>query len=79
MEPMIEHRFRELGIDRTTAVGTQSIVIQPLVLAGTRTMAVIPERLGRHFAEQAGVRAAGSALSARPAALGDVLDPPGRP
>jgi DNA-binding transcriptional LysR family regulator len=56
MEPMIEHRFRELGIDRATAVGTQSIVIQPLVLAGARTMAVIPERLGRHFAEQAGVR-----------------------
>ena len=56
MEPMIEHRFRELGIDRATAVGTQSIVIQPLVLAGTRTVAVIPERLGRHFAEQAGVR-----------------------
>jgi DNA-binding transcriptional LysR family regulator len=53
---MIEHWFRELGIDRVTAVGTQSIVIQPLVLAGTRMMALIPERLGRHFAGQAGIR-----------------------
>jgi DNA-binding transcriptional LysR family regulator len=56
MEPMIERRFRELGIDRVTAVGTQSIVIQPLVLPGTRMMAVIPERLGRHLAGQAGIR-----------------------
>ena len=56
MEPMIEHRFRELGIDRATAVGTESIVIQPLVLAGTRMMALIPERLGQHFVEQAGIR-----------------------
>jgi DNA-binding transcriptional LysR family regulator len=55
-ETMIEHRFRELGIDRATAVGTESIVIQPLVLAGTRMMALIPERLGRHFAKQAGIR-----------------------
>ena len=44
---MIAHRFRELGIDRATAVGTQSIVIQPLVLAGTRMMALIPERRNR--------------------------------
>ena len=56
LDPMIEHRFRELSIDRSTAVGTESIVIQPLVLAGTRMMALIPERLGRHFAEQAGIR-----------------------
>jgi DNA-binding transcriptional LysR family regulator len=56
VEPMVEHWFRELGIDRATAVGTQSIVIQPLVLAGTRMMALIPERLGRHFAGQAGIR-----------------------
>jgi DNA-binding transcriptional LysR family regulator len=55
-ETMIEHRFRELGIDRVTAVGTESIVIQPLVLVGTRMMALIPERLGRHFAKQAGIR-----------------------
>jgi DNA-binding transcriptional LysR family regulator len=56
MEPMIEHWFRELGIDRAIAVGTESIVIQPLVLAGTRMMALIPERLGKHFAGQAGIR-----------------------
>jgi DNA-binding transcriptional LysR family regulator len=55
-DPMIERRFHELGIDRVTAVGTQSIVIQPLLLAGTRMMAVIPERLGRYFAERAGIR-----------------------
>ncbi len=55
-ETMIEHRFRELGIDRVTAVGTESIVIQPLVLAGTRMMALIPERLGKHFAKQADIR-----------------------
>ncbi len=55
-DPMIERRFRELGIDRATAVGTQSIIIQPLVLAGTRMMAVVPERLGRYFAGQAAIR-----------------------
>jgi DNA-binding transcriptional LysR family regulator len=55
-ESPAEHWFRELGIDRATAVGTESIVIQPLVLAGTRMMALIPERLGRHFAKQAGIR-----------------------
>jgi DNA-binding transcriptional LysR family regulator len=53
---MIEYRFRELGIDRVAAVGTQSIVLQPLVLTGTRMMAVMPERLGRYFAGQAGIR-----------------------
>jgi DNA-binding transcriptional LysR family regulator len=56
MEPMIEHRFRQLGIDRATAIATQSIVIQPLVLVGTRMMALVPERLGRYFAGQAGIR-----------------------
>jgi hypothetical protein len=53
---MIEHRFRQLGIDRGTAIDAQSIVIQPLVLAGTRMMALVPERLGRYFAGQAGIR-----------------------
>lgn len=56
VESMIEHWFRELGIDRAIAVRTQSIIIQPLVLVGTRMMALIPERLGRHFAGQAGIR-----------------------
>jgi DNA-binding transcriptional LysR family regulator len=56
MGSLIEHRFRELGIDRATAVGTQSIVIQPLVLSGTRLMALVPEHLGRYFAEQVGIR-----------------------
>ncbi|HUN36933.1 MAG TPA: LysR family transcriptional regulator [Trebonia sp.] len=56
MDSMVEHRFSELGIDRRTTVATESIVIQPLVLTGTRMMALIPERLGQHFAEQAGIR-----------------------
>ena len=56
MESIIKRRFRELGIERTTEVGTESIVIQPLVLAGTRMMALIPERLGRYFARYAGIR-----------------------
>jgi DNA-binding transcriptional LysR family regulator len=68
-DPMIERRFRELGIDRATAVGTQSIVIQPLVLAGTRMMAVVPERLGRHFAGQAGIRLLDPPLSFGPLRL----------
>ena len=55
-DSMIERRLREQGVDSVTAVGTQSIVIQPLVLAGTRMMAVIPERLGRYFAGQAAIR-----------------------
>jgi DNA-binding transcriptional LysR family regulator len=55
-ESLIEHRFREPGIDRAVAVATESIVLQPLVLAGTRMMALIPERLGQYFARQAGIR-----------------------
>jgi DNA-binding transcriptional LysR family regulator len=56
VDPMIERRFGEQGIDRAVAVGTQSILIQPLLLAGTRMMAVIPERLGRYLAAQAPIR-----------------------
>lgn len=55
-DSMIERRLREQGVASVTAVGTQSIVIQPLVLAGTRMMSVIPERLGRYFAGQAAIR-----------------------
>lgn len=55
-ESLIEHRFREPGIDRAVAVATESIVLQPLVLTGTRMMALIPERLGRHFSGQGRIR-----------------------
>jgi DNA-binding transcriptional LysR family regulator len=51
-----ELRFHELGIDRQIDIRTQSIVIQALMLHGTRRMALIPERLGWYFAEQAGIR-----------------------
>lgn len=56
MEPVTRHWFRELGIDRATAVATESIVVQPLLLSGTRLMALVPERLGQYFAGQAGIR-----------------------
>ncbi|GAB3572656.1 LysR family transcriptional regulator [Amycolatopsis endophytica] len=51
-----ELRFRELGIDRPIEIGTQSFVIQPFMLRGTRLMALLHERLGRYFAERAGIR-----------------------
>ncbi|MBS2538729.1 LysR family transcriptional regulator [Catenulispora sp. NF23] len=52
-DPIIERLFRRQGVERVPAIGTQSLVIQPLVLAGTRMMAVVPERLGRYFGSQA--------------------------
>jgi DNA-binding transcriptional LysR family regulator len=55
-ESLIARQFHELGLDRPTAVGTDSVLAQPLVLAGTRMMALVPERLGRYFAGPAGLR-----------------------
>lgn len=51
-----EERLRELGIQRPVEILAQSFVAQPLMLPGTRLMATVPERLGRHFADQIGVR-----------------------
>ncbi|MFD4675983.1 LysR family transcriptional regulator [Lentzea sp. NPDC058450] len=51
-----ELRFRDLGIDRPIEIGTQSFVIQPLMLPGSRLMALVHERLGRYFAGRVGIR-----------------------
>ncbi|WP_059008188.1 LysR family transcriptional regulator [Streptomyces specialis] len=51
-----EVRFRELGIDRPAEIRTQSFVVQPLMLPGSRLMALVHERLGRYFADRAGIR-----------------------
>ncbi|MDI9939211.1 LysR family transcriptional regulator [Rhodococcus sp. IEGM 1351] len=51
-----EVRLRHLAIDRPIDIGTQSFVIQPFMLRGSRLMALMHERLGRYFAEQAGIR-----------------------
>lgn len=56
VESSIERRFSELGIDRVITVGTESLVIQPLVVSGSRLMALIPERLGRYFGARLGIR-----------------------
>jgi DNA-binding transcriptional LysR family regulator len=56
LQTVSELRFHELGIDRPIEIRTQSIVIQPLMLHGTRLMALFPERLGQYFAEQVGIR-----------------------
>jgi len=51
-----ELRFRELGIDRPIEILTQSFVVQPLLVPGTRMMTPVPERLGRHLADRIGLR-----------------------
>ncbi|MDL5156209.1 LysR family transcriptional regulator [Actinomycetospora termitidis] len=54
-------RLRRLGIERHVDVATQSFVIQPLMLPGTRMVALLHERLVAHFAPTLPIR---------------VLDPP---
>lgn len=56
VESSIERRFSELGIERVITVGTESLVIQPLVVSGSRLMALIPERLGSYFGARLGIR-----------------------
>lgn len=56
MQTVTELRFRALGIDRPAEIGTQSFVVQPMMLPGTRLMAVVQERLGQYFAAKAGIR-----------------------
>ncbi|WP_030611495.1 LysR family transcriptional regulator [Streptomyces fulvoviolaceus] len=51
-----ELRFRALGIQRPVDVYTQSWVIQPLMLPGTRFITLLPERLANHFAAHLGLR-----------------------
>jgi DNA-binding transcriptional LysR family regulator len=54
-------RLRRLGIDRHIDVSTQSFVIQPLMLPGTRLVALLHERLAAAFVPHLPIR---------------VLDPP---
>ncbi|MEJ2889497.1 LysR family transcriptional regulator [Actinomycetospora aeridis] len=51
-----ELRLRRLGIDRHADVHTQSFVIQPLMLPGTRLMALLHERLATYFASHLPIR-----------------------
>jgi DNA-binding transcriptional LysR family regulator len=56
MRTVSELRFIETGIDRSVEIGTQSFVSQPLMLPGTRLMALVYELLGKHFVELVGIR-----------------------
>jgi DNA-binding transcriptional LysR family regulator len=51
-----ELRFRQLGLVRPIEIRTQSFVSQPLMLPGSRLMALVHERLGRYFASTIGIR-----------------------
>lgn len=51
-----ELRLRRLGIDRHADVYTQSFVIQPLMLPGTRLVAVLHQRLAASFAPHLPIR-----------------------
>lgn len=61
-----ERRFRQLGIDRPIDIRTQSFVVQPLMLPGTRLMALLHERLGRYFAKHVSIRLVDPPFSLRP-------------
>ena len=56
LQTVHELRFRQLGLVRPVEIRTQSFVIQPLMLPGSRLMALVHERLGRYFAETVGIR-----------------------
>jgi DNA-binding transcriptional LysR family regulator len=56
LQTVHELRFRQLGLVRPIEIRTQSFVIQPFMLPGSRLMALIHERLGRYFAENIGIR-----------------------
>lgn len=51
-----ERRLSVRGVTRRIEVATQSFVVQPLILRGTRSFALVPLRLVEHFAEIAGIR-----------------------
>ncbi|WP_331748398.1 LysR family transcriptional regulator [Streptomyces chartreusis] len=51
-----ERRLADLGIDRPVDVYTQSFVVQPLMLPGTRFMALLHERLVLRFAQYLPIR-----------------------
>jgi DNA-binding transcriptional LysR family regulator len=51
-----ERQLRARGIDRPVEVATQSFVVLPLMLTGTRFFALVHQRLAERFADQAAIR-----------------------
>lgn len=51
-----ERQLRVRGIDRPVEVVTQSFVVLPLMLTGTRFFALVHQRLAERFADQAAIR-----------------------
>ncbi|MDJ0105034.1 LysR family transcriptional regulator [Rhodococcus erythropolis] len=51
-----QQQLRARGIDRVIDVTTQSFVVAPLLLRGTRFVTLVYERLGRSLAAQANIR-----------------------
>ncbi|RYF48434.1 MAG: LysR family transcriptional regulator [Comamonadaceae bacterium] len=51
-----ERQLSARGVARRIEVATQSFVVQPLILRGTRSFALVPLRLVEHLAETAGIR-----------------------
>jgi len=49
-------RLSARGVTRRIEVTTESFVVQPLILRGTQSFALVPLRLVEHFAEIAGIR-----------------------
>ncbi|MER7453443.1 LysR family transcriptional regulator [Nocardia beijingensis] len=49
-------QLRARGVERAIDVTTQSFVVAPLMLRGTRFLTLVHERLGRSLAVQAGIR-----------------------
>jgi DNA-binding transcriptional LysR family regulator len=56
LQTIHERRFHQLGLDRPIEIRTQSFVVQPLMLPGSRLMALVHERLGQYFARNVGIR-----------------------
>ena len=53
---LVESQLDLRGIPRRTEVTTETFALAPFILAGTRLITMLYERLGRQVAEQAGVR-----------------------
>lgn len=55
-QSITELRFQEQGIERSVEILTQSYVVQPLLLLGTRLMTLVPNRLGLYLSARIGLR-----------------------
>jgi DNA-binding transcriptional LysR family regulator len=53
---LVESQLDMLEVPRRTEVTTETFVLAPFILAGTRLITVLYERLGRQLAESAGIR-----------------------